>query len=141
MLTNTTSRRVEWGDCDPAGIVFNPNFFRWFDHATTMLYEATGWNKQEMLERFGAAGCPVVDTRAKFRAPCRYDETVEIASDFVDIRTSSFDIRHVLTKDGVVCVEGNETRVWTVRDPETDALISAPVPDELKQRFMARRPD
>jgi len=25
--TATTTIRVEWGDCDPAGIVYYPNFF------------------------------------------------------------------------------------------------------------------
>ena len=135
MLTNSVTRRVEWGDCDPAGIVFNPNFFRWFDHSTAMLYEAAGWPKQEMLAHFGAAGCPLVDTRAQFRAPCRYGEDVTITSEIAEVRTSSFDIRHVLRKGETVCVEGAETRVWTVHDPETGKLRSAPLPEELVVRF------
>ena len=137
MLKNSVTRRVEWGDCDPAGIVFNPNFFRWFDHSTTLLYEAAGWPKQEMLARFGAAGCPLVDTRASFRAPCRYGEDVEITSQIAEVRNSSFDIRHVLRKGDTVCVEGFETRVWTVRDPKSGKLTSAPLPDELVARFRA----
>lgn len=28
---------VGFGDCDPAGIVYYPNFFRWFDEATQAL--------------------------------------------------------------------------------------------------------
>lgn len=134
MLSNTLKRRVEWGDCDPAGIVFNPQFFRWFDHGTTMLYEAAGWPKQEMLKRFGAAGCPLVDTRASFRAPCRYGDDVEITSEIHQIKDRSFDIRHTLAKDGTLCVEGFETRVWTVPDPER-GLKSAPLPAELVTRF------
>ena len=31
MLTNTRVIRVQWGDCDPAGIVFYPRYFEWFD--------------------------------------------------------------------------------------------------------------
>lgn len=137
MLTNILTRRVEWGDCDPAGIVFNPNFFRWFDHSTTMLYEAAGWPKQDMLDRFNAAGCPLVDTRAQFKAPCRYGDDVSITSSISDVRTSSFDIRHVLQKDGVTCVDGAETRVWTVHDLETGKLRSAPLPNALVSRFKA----
>lgn len=135
MLSNTLSRRVEWGDCDPAGIVFNPNFFSWFDHSTTMLYEAAGWPKQEMLAHFGAAGCPLVDTRATFRAPCSYGDTVEITSTIAEIRRSSFDIRHVLNKGDALCVEGFETRVWTVHDPDSGALKSSALPEELAARF------
>ncbi|WES63412.1 acyl-CoA thioesterase [Microbacter sp. GSS18] len=134
MLTNTLTRRVEWGDCDPAGIVFNPQFFRWFDHGTTMLYEAAGWPKPEMLAHFDAAGCPLVQTQAEFRAPCRYGDDVEITTEIVRVGAKSFEIRHTLTHDGVVCVEGTETRVWTVKDPER-GIKSAPIPEELAARF------
>jgi 4-hydroxybenzoyl-CoA thioesterase len=135
MLSNTLTRRIEWGDCDPAGIVFNPNFFSFFDHGTTMLYEAAGWPKQFMLEKFGAAGCPLVETRATFKAPCRYGDDVAITSTIADIRNSSFDIRHELVKDGKLCVEGFETRVWTVRDPAPGRLKSAAIPEEVAKRF------
>lgn len=136
MLANTLTRRVEWGDCDPAGIVFNPQFFRWFDHGTAMLYEAAGFPKDEMIARFGSAGCPLVETRAVFRVPCRFGEDVEITSEVMEIRNSSFDVGHRLTRDGRLCVEGFETRVWTVRDA-TGGLKSAPLPPELTARFRA----
>ena len=139
MLANTLTRRVEWGDCDPAGIVFNPQFFRWFDHGTAMLYEAAGWPKQEMLARFGALGCPLVETRASFRAPCRYGDDVAITSEIAEVKQRSFDIRHTLRRGDVVCVEGFETRAWTVHDDER-GLKSAPLPDELVQRFLAGGP-
>jgi 4-hydroxybenzoyl-CoA thioesterase len=134
MLSVTLERRVEWGDCDPAGIVFNPQFFRWFDHGTSMLYETAGWPKQEMLARFGGAGCPLVETRATFRAPCRYGDDVQIVTEIVELKTRSFDVRHTLIKDGVVCVEGFETRVWTVKDPER-GLKSAEIPEDLAARL------
>lgn len=135
MLSNSVSRRIEWGDCDPAGIVFNPNFFSFFDHCTSLLYEAAGWPKQVMLEKFGIAGCPLVETRATFKAPCRYGDEVRITSSVVEIRNSSFDIRHELSKDGKLCVEGLETRVWTEKDPASGQLKSAPLPDEVTARF------
>lgn len=135
MLSNSLVRRIEWGHCDPAGIVFNPNFFSFFDHCTAMLYEAAGWPKDVMVETFGIAGCPLVDTRAKFLAPSRYGEDVTIISTIAEIRNSSFDIRHELSKDGKLRVEGYETRVWTARDPETGRLKSTPLPDEVVARF------
>ncbi len=134
MLQNTQMRRVEWGDCDPAGIVFNPQFFRWFDHGTTLLYEAAGWPKQEMLALFGGVGCPLVDTRATFKAPCRYGDDVTITTEIVAVKERSFDIRHSLRKGETLCVEGFETRVWTVKDPQR-GLKSAPIPEALAARF------
>src|SRR5207342_3366270 len=58
MLTNTVSRRIEWGDRDPAGIVFNPRFFAFFDDATAMLFEAAGWPLARAVAEFGILGWP-----------------------------------------------------------------------------------
>lgn len=135
MLSNIVSRRIEWGDCDPAGIVFNPNYFAFFDHCTALLYEAAGWPKHLMVETFGIAGCPLVETRATFRAPCRYGDDVRIASTVADIRNSSFDIKHELTNGERISVEGFETRVWTAKDPKTGRLKSASLPPEVAARF------
>ncbi len=33
---------VEWGDCDPAGIVSYPSYFRWCDQASHRLLVAAG---------------------------------------------------------------------------------------------------
>lgn len=134
MLTNSHSRVIEWGDCDPAGIVFNPQFFRFFDHGTALLYGAAGWPKPRMLEHFGVAGCPLVSTEASFHAPCRYGDEVEIVSSIVELGRSSFRIEHKLTRQGLLSVTGREVRVWTVRDAE-GKLSSAPIPDEVRIAF------
>ena len=135
MFSNTHDRRIEWGDCDAAGIVFNPRFFAFFDHGTTMLIEAAGWPLRRAAETFGIMGWPLVATRASFRAPCTYGEEVTITSRIVEVRNSSFDVEHVLEKQGTPCVEGFETRVWTRRDTETGRLRSAPLPPEVVARF------
>ena len=42
MLVNRRTVRIEWGDCDPAGIVFYPRYFAMFDASTSFLFEAVG---------------------------------------------------------------------------------------------------
>ena len=76
LRTNTLSRRIEWGDCDPAGIVFNPRYFAFFDDATSMLIEAAGWSLRRRRREFGILGWPLVATRAAFRAPCAHGDRV-----------------------------------------------------------------
>ncbi len=39
MFTNRRTVRIEWGDCDPAGIVFYPRYIAMFDHSTVLLIE------------------------------------------------------------------------------------------------------
>ncbi len=105
-----------------------------------MLYAAAGWPKQVMMESFGTVGCPLVATQAKFIVPCTFGEEVSIVSSFVDIRNSSFDIRHELSKEGITCVEGFETRVWTRRDLESGRLKSVPIPAEVAAHFRGYEP-
>ena len=39
---HTSRFLVEFGDCDPAGIVFYPNFLRWMDAAALHFFRAAG---------------------------------------------------------------------------------------------------
>jgi 4-hydroxybenzoyl-CoA thioesterase len=137
MLTNARTVRIEWGDCDPAGIVFYPRFFAMFDASTTALFErALGMTKYKFIERYGIVGYPMVDTRARFIAPAKFGDDVVIESTIKEFRRSSFDVEHRLTNGGALAVEGFETRVWAARDPSDPARIkSAPIPEEVIARF------
>jgi 4-hydroxybenzoyl-CoA thioesterase len=136
MLTNTRTVRIEWGDCDPAGIIFFPNYFRIFDHSTAMLFEAVlGMTKLEMFKNLEFTGWPLVRTQAKFIKPTRFGDDVTVVSTIVFGR-SSFEVDHKLSLDGEMCAECSEKRVWTVRDPD-GRLKSHPVPAAVLERFKA----
>jgi 4-hydroxybenzoyl-CoA thioesterase len=133
MFSNTRTTRVEWGDCDPAGIIFYVRYFDFFDVSTTMLIErALGMKKIEYLKAYDFMGHPLAETRAKFRLPTRFGDEVSIETKLVDIGRSSFKLEHRLTHAGALAVEGTETRVWVVRDPADPKRIkSQPIPAEV----------
>jgi len=137
MLTNVRRTRIEWCDCDPAGIIFYPRYFEIFDTSTTMLIErALGMKKIEYLKAYDFAGHPVVETRAHFRVPTRYGDEVEIDTVLIECGRSSFKLRHRLSKAGALAVEASETRVWVIRradDPKR--LQSQPIPPEVLAHF------
>jgi 4-hydroxybenzoyl-CoA thioesterase len=136
MLTNTRTILIEWGDCDPAGIVFYPRYFAWFDAATAALFAAAGLPIHKLFPDYGLAGMPMVDTRARFFEPARFGDEVRIESAIAEFRRSSFDVRHRLLRGATLTVEGFETRVWTVWDPENpERLKSASIPAEVIARF------
>jgi 4-hydroxybenzoyl-CoA thioesterase len=132
--TNTSNRRIEWGDCDPAGIIFYPNYFRFFDHSIEMLFEsALGITKFEMFKQLEFTGWPLLKTQARFLKPTRFGDDVVIASTITFGRTS-FEVNHTITLKGETCVEANEKRVWTVRDANGQ-LRSHPIPDAVLAKF------
>ena len=139
MLTNTRIIRVQWGDCDPAGIVFYPRYFEWFDASTILLFEkATGMTKIRMLEKYGGAGLALLEARAVFKVASQYGEDLQVETQVTEFRRSSFFMHHRVMKGEVLALEGFETRVWTTRDPnDKNRMRSAPIPAEVRAAFEA----
>jgi 4-hydroxybenzoyl-CoA thioesterase len=136
MISNRKEIHVEWGDCDPAGIVYYPRFFEYFDACTNALFESVGFRKAEMLKTYGLLGIPMIDTRAQFYAPASFGETVRIETRIVEWGRSSFRVEHKLYNREVLAAECAEKRVWTVRDPQArNGMRSEAIPDEVKARF------
>lgn len=136
-FANARELTVEWGHCDPAGIVFNPRFFEFFDWSTALLMEAaTGHPKAEMLRVHDLVGIPLVATEARFLRPARYGERVTIDSRVVEVGRSSFTVRHRLHHGGDLACEGLERRVWAGRHPDDPSRLSSKaIPDDLARRL------
>jgi len=137
MLKNIHTTRIEWGDCDPAGIIFYVRYFDIFDIATTALLEhALGMKKLDYLKAYGIVDHPLIDTRAKFRAPTRYGDEVSVETTVVAADASSFKLEHRLSSARKVAVEGSETRAWMIRDPAAPGGMKAQaIPAEVVARL------
>ncbi|HET9715795.1 MAG TPA: thioesterase family protein [Pseudolabrys sp.] len=136
-FTYTRRLTIEWGQCDPAGIVFNGRFFEMFDVSTWRLFQAAlGVEPHRLSTMFGIVGIPLVDVQANFIRPTKFGDSVEITSWMGEIRRSSFDVEHRLAANGELTVEGSETRVWAVRSKEDpERIAGAPIPDEVVAKF------
>ena len=128
---------IEWGHCDPAGIVFNPRFFEFLDASSFLLFEAAlGVKAQALASTYGIVGIALVDARANFLKPVKFGDVLEIASRVTEFRRTSFDVEHRLSVGGTLVVEGGESRVWAVRDPaDPENLKTAPIPAEVIAKF------
>jgi 4-hydroxybenzoyl-CoA thioesterase len=133
--------RIEWGDCDPARIVFFPRYFAFFDANTAYLFEAAGLPKPVMIERYDIVGIPLVDVAAKFSVASKFGETITIESHMMSFGRSSMKIAHrVLKEGGMVAIEALETRVWAGHDPDRPHGIRAkPIPQEVIDLFKIPR--
>ena len=139
-MTSFTFRRqltIDWAHCDPAGIVFNPRFFEFFDTNSWMLFDAaTGVAPHNLAAHFGIIGIALVDARANFLRPAKFGDVVEITSRISAFRRSSFDVEHQLTNGGELGTEGWETRVWTGRHKtDPDKIVALPIPEDVVAKF------
>lgn len=138
MVTHSTTVRVRWSDTDPAGIVFYPRFFEWYDLGTEMLFEALGLPWPEIFPRYELAGVPILESGATFLHPVRYGEVVTIRSSVAWVKDKTFRMEHEISVGGTVCARGFEVRAWVPRPerPE-DRRRAAPIPDEVARRLRA----
>jgi 4-hydroxybenzoyl-CoA thioesterase len=136
MLVNTRVVRIEWGDCDPAGIIYYPRYLAIFDACTTALIERTlGMAKREYLKTYDFAGHPLVNVHCRFLLPTRFGDDVTIETMVSEFRRSSFDLRHRLTLDATLAAEGFETRVWVKGHLPAGVMKATPVPQEVIEAF------
>jgi len=137
MFTHSRTWTVEWGDCDPAGIVFYPRYFAAFDTSTSRLLEAAnGKRKADIISDNRIIGWPMVDTAARFLSPTTFGDAVDIETRITRVGRSSFALEHRLTKDGVLSVEATEVRVWAAhRADRTPGIEAVPIPETLAARL------
>jgi 4-hydroxybenzoyl-CoA thioesterase len=139
MLTYTRHLTIEWGDCDPAGIVYFPRYFAMFDASTTAMFsKVLGMTKLQFTRHYHFVGYPMVDTRARFLKPTRYGDEVAIETKVAEFRRSSFDVQHHLLHNAELCVECFDTRVWATQDPnDPDKIKAKAIPEEVIAKFSA----
>jgi 4-hydroxybenzoyl-CoA thioesterase len=134
MLTNRRTIRIQFGDCDPRGIVFYPRYFEFFDACTDALSERAGLAREKLLRTYRIDGIPLVEVRTSFLRPSRYGDTVVIESSFAECGRSSFSVCH-FTMESCCPSTASEKRVWAVPSKHTPARFqSQAIPQEIVER-------
>ena len=105
MFVNKRDVQIQWGDCDPANIVYYPRYFAMFDDSTSIMFEAAGFSKQDIIHKYGLVGIPMVDTRAKFHIPSTHGEWIRIESRIESFKRSSFEVVHNVFKGEALAIE------------------------------------
>ena len=132
--THIHAVNVQFGDCDPAGIVFFPNFSRWMDEASLAFFMAQGvppW--RELVKTRGIIGTPLLEIHTRFLRPATYGETIHVHTTVEDWAAKTFRHRHEVKRGDLVLCEGTEVRAFCIRDPgNPDRIKAIPVPEDIK---------
>src|SRR5712672_779803 len=124
--------QVQWGDCDPAGIIFYPTYFRWMDAATWGFLESVGYDAKRM--RSENLAMPLVAANCDFLAPAQQSDRCEVRSRIGRFGGKSFVVTHeIVRSDGMAVAKAKETRVWGryVEGPGSP-MKGQTIPEELK---------
>ena len=126
------SLRVRWSELDPQGIVFNPNYFVYFDVACTEYMRAIGYPYPDGLASLGV-DLFAVNAHANFRGSARYDDILEVGVRVGNVGRTSLRFDFGVFRGTEPLVDGTLTYVCAGGDPRG----SVPVPQAFVERIRA----
>ena len=125
---------VMFGDCDPAGIVFFPNFSKWMDASSLNFFVKCGvptW--RDLYKTTGIIGTPLLEINTRFVSPATYGERLRVHTSIQAWRSKVFIQKHIITRGDTLICEGTETRAFCIRHPDDPNRIKAvAVPEDIK---------
>ena len=137
-IVNVFPCQVHWGDCDPAGIIFYPTYFLWFDAAAWNMFAEVGYHAKRM--RAEHLAMPLVAAGCEFKHPAEQEDRCEVRSRIARFGGKSFVLVHEIVRaDGTPLAKGGETRVWgRFSNGPGSPMKGEPVPETLKAKFRAK---
>jgi acyl-CoA thioester hydrolase len=118
--------RVRYGECDPQGIVFNANYFAYFDVALTELWREELGGYQQMIE--SSVDMVVAEASARYFAPARFDDELSLEMRVAHLGTTSMVSNIDVVRDGNVLVAGTMRHVFV----DLATLQKRPIPEDLR---------
>jgi 4-hydroxybenzoyl-CoA thioesterase len=109
--------KAQWGDCDPAGIAYFPNYFRWLDQLVHILAREMGVAREDVLPPT-MLGFPMVSLQVEFLAPARLEDELEVRAWVTHVGKTSLGVRFEFVRLGeqeVVLARGSDRRVHVQR--------------------------
>lgn len=137
MRSNEFQLVVNFGDTDRAGIVFYPNYFKWFDIASHQFFRSIG-RPMSVMEAEENIIIPLLDVRCTFEKPLYYDDVITIKTTVAEISNKSFTLNHEIYRGDTRTGYGYEVHGWVKREGERIAAV--PIPDEIRQLLLDVEP-
>ena len=130
MRSNEIQTTVEFGNTDAAGIVFYPNFFKWFDKGTHWLFKSMQLAPKELQSNHNII-LPILDAQCTFEKALVYDDLITIKSTIVEVNRKNLKVQHEIFKDGTRSCIGYEVRGWVKKEGEH--IAATLIPDDIKE--------
>jgi|SRR5699024_133790 len=128
MRKNSIHLRVNWGDTDKAGIVYYPNFFKWFDIAGHQFFRDCGLSPSYLEKELNII-VPLLDARCTFENPLLYEDIIIIHTSVEEIKRKTIKLKHEIVRDETRMGHGYEIRGWVKQND--DKIKAEPIPEDI----------
>jgi 4-hydroxybenzoyl-CoA thioesterase len=126
----STRIAVNFGDTDPAGLVYFPNIFHYCHIAMERFFQEVCSVSYSKLTGEQQVGFPTVRIDGEFKMPLRYGDEIEITMTVSKIGTKSLSLSYEVTNtEGLLCAEVSQVVVAM----DLSDHSSIPIPDYIRR--------
>lgn len=126
------SLRVRWAEVDKQGIVYNANYFLYFDVAITEYWRAIGINYPDGIVKAFGTDLYTVKATAEYHRSAEYDEILDIHGRTARLGRSSMQFLLEIWRGDAHLASGE--LIYVNAEPATKK--SAPLPEPLRQKII-----
>ncbi len=118
-----TTVRVRYAETDQMGVVYHANYLVWFEVGRVEFLRQVGLDYRD-LEREEGALIAVIEARARYKAPARYDDLLAVRTTLASVRGSVVRFTYSILRAGeeAVLCEGETVHMVVGRDMKRRAL-------------------
>jgi len=127
------SRQVEFAETDMAGIMHFANFFRWMESCETALYRSLGLPLISFMPG-QVVGWPRINVSCNYRAPLRFNDTVEVKLFVKKLGTRSVTYLFQFRKGGDLAAQGEVTAVCVTADAQ-GGMVAQSIPAAIRAQL------
>ena len=124
--------RVRWAEVDKQGIVFNGNYFLYFDVAITEYWRAIGINYPDGIVKAYGTDMYAVKATAEYHGSAGFDDVLDIHGRTAKLGRSSMQFLLEIWRGDEHLVSGE--LIYVNADPASKK--SVPLPDALRQKMI-----
>lgn len=112
-MTNKISIRVHFYNTDEMGVVHHANYIRWFETGRVEFLRSLGITLGDMMS--DGILFPIVEVRAKYFHPAKFDEELEIETTAVALTKAKMEFNYTIRRaqTNEILAEGFSRNVFT----------------------------
>lgn len=131
---STMTVDVDWGDCDPAGLLLAPRTHHWMDSAADHFFSGCGLPAWRELQRTrGIVGLTPIEQHARYVRPAACGDRLRITTEVMQWLPDAVVQRHVATRGDELIFECVETLAFVAHDPADPPHVRVvPVPEDIR---------
>ena len=123
---------MRYPETDRMGVAYHAHYLVWFEVGRTDLLREMGVVYAELEDREGVF-FPVIEAGARYLAPARYDDMLQVTTRLADVRASRVRFEYEIRRDDALLASGFTEHVTVDADGRARRL-----PDELRSRLRSR---